>query len=58
MRGQILVRLLLRGLSAKAQILFPVCYKGLHVGEYVADLVRTDRSLAVAAQLEFLSHDR
>ena len=31
--------LALRGLSAKAQVSFPVCYKGQYVGEYVADLV-------------------
>ena len=31
--------LALRGVSAKAQISFPVCYKGQYVGEYVADLV-------------------
>jgi GxxExxY protein len=29
----------LRGLSAKAQVSFPVCYKGQYVGEYSADLV-------------------
>lgn len=29
----------LRGLGAKAQVSFPVCYKGQYVGEYVADLV-------------------
>ena len=28
-----------RGVSAKAQVSFPVCYKGHYVGEYVADLV-------------------
>ena len=28
-----------RGVSAKAQVSFPVCYKGQYVGEYVADLV-------------------
>ena len=31
--------LALRGVSAKRQISFPVCYKGQYVGEYVADLV-------------------
>ena len=31
--------LALRGVSAKAQVSFPVCYKGQCVGEYVADLV-------------------
>jgi GxxExxY protein len=31
--------LALRGVSAKAQVSFPVSYKGLYIGEYVADLV-------------------
>jgi GxxExxY protein len=31
--------LALRGVSAKPQVGFPVCYKGQYVGEYVADLV-------------------
>ena len=31
--------LALRGLSVKAQVSFPVCYKGQYIGEYVADLV-------------------
>jgi GxxExxY protein len=31
--------LALRGVSAKPQISFPVCYKSHYVGEYVADLV-------------------
>jgi GxxExxY protein len=31
--------LALRGVSAKAQVSFPVCYKGKYVGEYLADLV-------------------
>jgi GxxExxY protein len=28
-----------RGVNAKVQVSFPVCYKGQYVGEYVADLV-------------------
>src|SRR5438094_4249844 len=28
-----------RGVTAKPQVSFPVCYKGRYVGEYVADLV-------------------
>ncbi len=28
-----------RGVSAKGQISFPVCYKGQYVGKFVADLV-------------------
>ena len=31
--------LALRGVSAKAQVSFPVCYKEQYVGEYVADLL-------------------
>jgi GxxExxY protein len=31
--------LAIRGVSAKAQVSFPVRYKGHYVGEYVADLV-------------------
>ena len=31
--------LALRGVRAKAQVWFPVCYKGQYVGEYMADLV-------------------
>jgi GxxExxY protein len=31
--------LMLRGVSAKAQVSFPVRYKGQYVGEYLADLV-------------------
>jgi GxxExxY protein len=31
--------LALRGVGAKAQVSFPVCYKGKYVGEYLADLV-------------------
>jgi GxxExxY protein len=35
----LLRELALRGVSAKAQVSFPVWYKGQYVGEYVADLV-------------------
>ena len=35
----LLRELAFRGVSAKAQVSFPVCYKGQYVGEYVADLV-------------------
>jgi GxxExxY protein len=31
--------LALRRVSAKAQVSFPVCYKGKYLGEYLADLV-------------------
>ena len=29
----------MRGVSAKSQVTFPVCYKGQYGGDYVADLV-------------------
>ena len=35
--------LTLRGVSAKAQVSFPVCYKGQYVGEYLADVVVEDK---------------
>ena len=35
--------LTLRGVSAKAHVSFPVCYKGQYVGEYLADLVVEDK---------------
>src|SRR5690242_17058892 len=35
----LLRELALRGVSAKAQVSFPVTYKGQSVGDYVADLV-------------------
>jgi len=34
--------LLLRGLEVKAQVSFPVDYKGQYIGEYIADLVIND----------------
>lgn len=35
--------LALRGVSAKAQVSFPVSYKGQYVGEYLADLVVAEK---------------
>ena len=35
----LLRELALRGVNARPQMSFPVCYKGQYVGEYVADLV-------------------
>jgi len=35
--------LALRGVEAKAQVPFRVCYKGQYVGEYLADLVVEDK---------------
>jgi len=41
--------LTLRGVSAKTQASFPVCYKGQYVGEYCADLVSNTATMAIAA---------
>jgi GxxExxY protein len=35
----LIYELVLRGVSAKAQVSFPISYKGKYLGEYVADLV-------------------
>jgi GxxExxY protein len=35
----LLRELAIRGIGAKAQVTFPVCYKGQSIGEYVADTV-------------------
>jgi GxxExxY protein len=35
----------LRGIAARAQVSFPVCYKGHRVGDYVADFVVAERLL-------------
>ena len=35
--------LALRGVKAKAQVSFPVCYKGQRLAEYVADLIVDDK---------------
>ena len=35
--------LALRGINAKPQVSFPVCYKGQYLGDYVADLVVEER---------------
>ena len=45
--------LMLRGVSAKAQVSFPVCYKGQYIGEYVADLVVEEKLI-----VEFKCVDR
>jgi GxxExxY protein len=39
----LLRELVLRGVRARTQVSFPVCYKGQNVGEYVADLVVGER---------------
>ena len=45
--------LALRGLNAKAQVAFPVRYKGQYVGDYVADLVVEEK---VIVELKCVEH--
>src|SRR5579862_2048379 len=49
----LLRELTLRGVSAKAQVSFPVCYKGHYAGEYVADLVVEEK---VIVELKCVDH--
>jgi GxxExxY protein len=49
--------LALRGLSAKAQVSFPVCYKGQYVGEYVADLVVEQKVIVELKCVDRFSND-
>lgn len=43
----------MRGVSAKAQVSFPVCYKGKCVGEYLSDLVVEEK---VIVELKCMEH--
>ena len=43
----------IRGVNAKAQVSFPVCYKARCVGEYVADLVVDEK---VIVELKCVDH--
>ena len=47
----------LRGLSAKAQVSFPVRYKGQHVGEYAADLVVEEKLIVELKCVEHFSNE-
>ena len=47
----------LRGVSAKAQVSFPVCYKGQCVGEYIADLVVADTVIVELKCVERFSNE-
>jgi len=49
----LLRELALRGITAKAQVSFPVCYKGHYIGEYVADLVVEDKLIV---ELQWVDH--
>ena len=46
----------LRGLRAVAQASIPVCYKGLSVGEYFADIVVEDRLVIELKCVEHLGN--
>jgi GxxExxY protein len=49
--------LMLRGVSAKAQVSFPVCYKGQYIGEYVADLVVEERLIVELKCVDRLANE-
>ncbi len=49
----LLHELAFRGVNAKAQVSFPVCYKGHYAGEYVADLVVEEK---VIVELKCVDH--
>ncbi len=44
----LIYELALRGVSAKAQVSFPISYKGKYLGEYVADLVVGETGVVAA----------
>jgi GxxExxY protein len=55
---RVLIReLALGGVNAKAQVSFPVCYKGQHVGEYVADLVVEGRLIVELKCVDHLANE-
>ena len=47
----------LRGLSAKAQVSFPVCYKDQYVGEYAADLVVEEKLIVELKCVEHFANE-
>jgi len=49
--------LMLRGVSAKAQVSFPVCYKGQYIGEYVADLVVEEKLIVELKCVDRFAND-
>ena len=49
--------LMLRGVSAKAQVSFPVCYKGQYVGEYMADLVVEEKLIVELKCVDRFAND-
>ena len=48
--------LALRGVCAKAQVSFPVCYKGQYLGEYVADLVIEEKVIVELKCVDRFAH--
>jgi GxxExxY protein len=49
--------LMLRGVSAKAQVSFPVCYKDHISGEYVADLVVEEKLIVELKCVDRVAND-
>jgi GxxExxY protein len=47
----------LRGVRVKAQVPFPVAYKGKHIGTYAADLVVEDRLLVEVKCVDAFSNE-
>jgi len=48
----------LRGIRAKPQVLFPVTYKGKHIGTYMADLVVEGRLLVEVKCVDQLGNEQ
>ena len=53
----LLRELALRGVNAKAQVSFPVCYKGQYVGEYFADLVVEEKLIVELKCVDRLANE-
>jgi len=49
--------LMLRGVSAKAQVSFPVCYKSQYIGEYVADLLVEEKLIVELKCVDRFAND-
>ena len=49
--------LALRGVNARAQVSFPVCYKERYVGEYVADLVVEEKVIVELKCVDRLANE-
>ena len=49
--------LALRGLGAKSQVSFKVCYKGLYIGDYVADLLVENKLIVELKCVDRLSKE-